>query len=29
VGKMVWQRFKFESKINELGVVRGNLIIYS
>jgi hypothetical protein len=25
VGKMVWQHFRFGSKINELGVVRGKL----
>jgi hypothetical protein len=29
VRKMVWQHFRFGSKINELGVVRGKLITYS
>jgi hypothetical protein len=28
VGKKIWQRFRFGSKIQELGVVRGKLITY-
>lgn len=29
VGKKVWQRFKFGSKVEELGVIRGKLITYT
>jgi hypothetical protein len=29
IGKKIWQRFRFGSKIQELGVVRGKLITYT
>jgi hypothetical protein len=29
VGKKIWQRFRFGSKIEELGVIRGKLVTYT